>query len=92
MDVGPSAAPMMPMDAASFKSNPSSVARQMAKKMPNWAAAPKRNITGWDSRGPKSIMAPMPINRRTGRASEASMVVLNSHSMIPWVSPMPCMV
>ena len=73
MDVGPSAAPMMPMDAASFRSNPRSTARLMEAKIPNWAPAPKRNILGLERSGPKSIMAPIPIKRRMGRASEASM-------------------
>ena len=39
--------------------------------MPNWAAAPKRNIFGLDSSGPKSIMAPMPIKSSRGKSSLA---------------------
>ena len=42
IEVGPSAAPMMPIEAASFKSKPRSVAAKMTAKMPNCAAAPKR--------------------------------------------------
>ena len=79
MDVGPSAAPMIPMDAASFRSNPSRVATIIAKKIPNCAAAPNRNMIGCESRGPKSIMAPIPMNKRIGSASEASIVVSKSH-------------
>ena len=89
MEVGPSAAPMMPMEAASFRSKPMRAAAQIAKKIPNWAAAPNRNMTGWESRGPKSIMAPMPMNSRMGLASEASIPTLNSHSTTPVTSPMP---
>ena len=40
--------------------------------MPNCAAAPKRNIFGFESSGPKSIIAPMPMNSSSGSASLAS--------------------
>ena len=90
MEVGPSAAPMIPMDAASFRSNPSMQATIMATNMPSWAAAPNRNSTGWLKSGPKSIMAPIPINRRIGIASDASIPVLNSHSMMPAAGTFPC--
>ena len=89
MEVGPSAAPMIPMDAASFKSKPRSTAVLKAKKMPNWAPAPNRNIEGMDKSGPKSIMAPIPIKSRMGRASDASIPTSKSHSMIPFTSPIP---
>ena len=89
MEVGPSAAPMMPMEAASFRSKPKAEAIMMVRKIPPWAAAPHRNSLGLDSRGPKSIMAPMPMNSRIGMASLASMPTSNSHWMIPWVSPTP---
>ena len=71
MEVGPSAAPMMPMDAASRISNPRNAATTMVKKIPNWAAAPNRNILGSDNKGPKSIMAPIPMNNNSGKASDA---------------------
>ena len=74
---------MMPMEAASFKSKPSMTAAIIAKKMPNCAAAPKRNIFGFESSGPKSIIAPMPMNSSSGSASLASMVVSKSHWMMP---------
>ena len=72
MEVGPSAAPMMPMEAASFMSKPRTVASSTVRKIPAWAAAPHRNSRGSASRGPKSIMAPMPMNSRMGMASLAS--------------------
>ena len=80
---------MMPMEAASFKSKPSMTAAIIAKKMPNCAAAPKRNIFGFESSGPKSIIAPMPMNSSSGSASLASIVVSKSHWMMPWLSPTP---
>ena len=55
----------------------------VVKKIPNWAAAPNRNILGLDNKGPKSIMAPIPMNNNSGKASEASMPVSNSHCTIP---------
>ena len=61
----------------------------MVKKMPNCAAAPKSSILGFESKGPKSIIAPMPMNSSSGSASLASMVVSKSHWMMPWLSPMP---
>ena len=57
--------------------------------MPNCAAAPKRNNMGFDRSGPKSIMAPMPIKSRIGNASEASIPIEKSHSIIPFVSKVP---
>ena len=81
---------MMPMQAASLRSKPKSAAREIVKKMPNCAAAPNTIIFGLESRGPKSIIAPMPINSRIGSASDASMVVWNSHWMIPCASIPPC--
>ena len=80
MLVGPSAAAMMAVEAASFRSKPRMTATTRVKKMPNWAAAPKRNIFGFDSRGPKSIMAPMPMNSSRGNSSLA-IPALNRVSM-----------
>ncbi len=51
MDVGPSAAPMMAMEAASLSGNPSADAAQSVKKMPNCAAAPKSMSFGFVSSG-----------------------------------------
>ncbi len=71
MDVGPSAAPMMPIDAASFKSNPSKAAKANVKNIPNCAAAPNSSILGLDKSGPKSIIAPIPMNKSSGNSSLA---------------------
>ena len=69
MEVGPSAAPMIPIDAASLSSNPISDATQIAKKMPNCAAAPKIISFGFVRSGPKSIIAPTPIKSSNGNNS-----------------------
>ncbi len=66
MAVGPSAPPMMPMEAASAAVKPSRVATKKAKNTPIWAAAPSNRLLGLDSRGPKSVMAPTPIKIRQG--------------------------
>ena len=71
IDVGPSAAPIIPIDAASFKSNPSNTAKAKVKNIPNCAAAPNKSILGFESSGPKSIIAPIPINKRSGNNSFA---------------------
>ena len=52
--VGPSAPPIIPMDAASESSNaPVASAPQNATKMPTCAAAPSRRVLGFDMSGPK---------------------------------------
>ena len=85
MAVGPSAAPMTAMDAASFisKKNP---ARNRVKKMPNCAAAPNSMSHGFSSSGPKSIMAPMPMNSSSGNSS-LDIPASNRAEMGPTVSP-----
>ena len=70
MAVGPSAPPMIPMDAACAGEKPkmgrsSCVTRKVAK-MPICAAAPSRRLLGLAIRGPKSVMAPTPRNMRHG--------------------------
>ena len=87
MAVGPSAAPMMPMDAASL-SGKKMDARHMVKKIPNCAAAPKIISLGLDSSGPKSIIAPIPMNRISGKSSFA-MPALYSVDSAPSLSRMP---
>ena len=82
MDVGPSAAPIMAIDAASFSSNPTKAAKLKVKKIPNWAAAPKNNIFGLVIKGVKSIIAPIPINSNNGNSS-LEMPALNNTSIIP---------
>ena len=44
-------------------------ARNRVKKMPNCAAAPKSISHGFASSGPKSIIAPMPMNSSSGNSS-----------------------
>ena len=73
---------MMPMAAASLKGKKKD-ANSTVKKMPNWVAAPNRNIFGLDNSGPKSIIAPMPMNSSSGSASDAVIPTLNSQSMMP---------
>ena len=86
IEVGPSAAPITATEAASFISkNIDEV--QRVKKMPNCAAAPKSMSFGFESSGPKSIIAPMPMNRISGNSSFA-MPASNSVSSGPrWVIP-----
>ena len=60
MAVGPSAPPMMPMDAASGPVKPSRRAPMKVKKMPSWAAAPSSRLEGRAISGVKSVMVPMP--------------------------------
>ena len=77
MAVGPSAPPMMPMDAAAFsgstpkKSLPKSAASpsapKSAKKMPNCAAPPRRAVFGFAISGPKSVIAPTPMKIMIGK-------------------------
>ena len=42
---------------------------ESVKKMPNCAAAPNNSIFGLESKGPKSIMAPMPMKSKSGNSS-----------------------
>ena len=81
--VGPSAAPITPIAAASLKFGKISDATSAVRKIPNWAAAPNSSIFGFESSGPKSIIAPIPINKSSGIASDASIPTLNSQSTIP---------
>ncbi len=85
MAVGPSAAPMTAMEAASFKSK-KKPARNRVKKIPNCAAAPKSMSHGFSSRGPKSIIAPMPMKSSRGNSS-LDMPASNRAEMGPTVSP-----
>ena len=68
MVVGPSAPPIMPMEAASGSSNrPVASAPQNATKMPTCAAAPRSSVLGLDMTGPKSVSAPSPRKMMGGR-------------------------
>ena len=63
----------------------------LCKKMPLLAERDvnKRQIRGLESRGPKSIIAPIPTKSKSGNASDALIPTLNSHSMMPWVVSSP---
>ncbi|MPM33313.1 hypothetical protein SDC9_79886 [bioreactor metagenome] len=93
IDVGPSAAPIIPIDAASFKSKPNNAAALIVKNIPNCAAAPNNNILGFVKSGPKSIIAPIPINNINGNNSLA-IPILNKLSIIPISScpPIICVI
>ena len=71
--VGPSAPPMIPIEAASLrlKSIPgtqfSANAPSNVAKIPNWAAPPNNAVLGLANIGPKSVMAPMPIKISSGK-------------------------
>ena len=69
MLVGPSMAPITAIDAAWFSGNPKRVARMRVAKMPSWPAAPRSANIGCDSRGRKSIIAPMPMKMKRGKSS-----------------------
>ena len=69
MLVGPSMAPITAIDAAWFRGNPKTVARIRVAKMPSWPAAPSSANRGCDSRGRKSIIAPMPMKMKSGKSS-----------------------
>ena len=57
--VGPSAPPIIPIEAASSPLNPRSIAPKNAKNIPNWAAAPSNIVLGFAIIGPKSVLAPI---------------------------------
>ena len=82
IEVGPSAAPIIPIDAASFKSNPNIKATIIVKNIPSWADAPKNIVNGFWSSGSKSIIEPIPINIKSGNSSVA-IPCENSKSNIP---------
>ncbi len=89
MEVGPSAAPIIPIEAASLRSKPSRTEAATVAKIPNCAAAPKSKSLGLESSGPKSIIAPIPMNSKSGIASDASIPTLNNQSRMPVTSPIP---
>ena len=85
--VGPSAAPMTAMDAASGRSK-NSPASTSVTKMPNCAAAPNSMSHGFSSSGPKSIIAPMPMKSSSGNSSldiPASKSALMGPTVVPCV-------
>ena len=62
---------MMAVAAASSSAKPNRRDREKVMKIPNCAAAPNSIIFGLDSSGPKSIIAPMPMNKISGNSSLA---------------------
>ena len=62
MAVGPSAPPIIPIEAASFPVSPSKIAPINAIKIPSWAAAPNSRLFGFAISGPKSLLAPIAKN------------------------------
>ena len=66
MAVGPSAPPMMPMDAACGPVKPRQMAPKNATKTPSWAAAPSSRLFGSAISGPKSVIAPTPMKMSEG--------------------------
>lgn len=69
MVVGPSAPPMIPMEAASGIEKPRRIAPKNVTYTPNWAAAPNRSVLGLAIQGPKSVMAPTPMKMMGGSKS-----------------------
>ena len=72
IDVGPSAPPMMPMDAASRSVNPRAKAPKKVAKMPSWAEAPKSTDLGLEINDEKSVSAPMPMKMSGGKIPEVT--------------------
>ena len=66
MAVGPSAPPMMPMEAACGPVKPRQIAPKKATKTPSCAAAPRSRLYGSALSGPSSVMAPTPMKIREG--------------------------
>ena len=69
--VGPSAAPMIAMDAASLMGK-NKEATIRVRNTPPCPAAPTNISQGFSNSGPKSIIAPIPINNRRGNTSYRS--------------------
>ena len=77
MAVGPSAPPIIPVAAACLRVKETiprlfnSKAPRTVAKIPNCAAAPRINVFGFASMGPKSVIAPTPIKITNGATPEA---------------------
>ena len=67
--MGPSAAPIIPIAAASFSVKPIKAANVIVKNIPNCAAPPNKSILGFFSNGPKSIIAPIATKISKGNSS-----------------------
>ena len=73
MDVGPSAAPIIAIDAASLRLNPKSVAMHKVKKIPNCAAAPNiinTFVKQYDLSGKKIVLFATSGGSNIGKTAE----------------------
>ena len=70
--VGPSAPPIIPIEAASWKLKPRHNAPKKAANIPNWAAAPNNRLLGFAIKGPKSVNTPTPIKISGGNIPNSS--------------------
>ena len=84
MEVGPSAPPMMPMEAASFGLKPMNRAMKNVAATPTWAAAPRSRVRGAASSGPKSVRAPTPRKMMGGKISALMPSPIQSYRP-PWM-------
>ena len=66
MAVGPSAPPIMPIEAAASAGKASAKQPINVTNIPTCAAAPKSSDYGLAISGSKSVIAPIPINIRQG--------------------------
>ncbi len=66
MEVGPSAPPIIPMEAASKMLNPNRILPIKVANIPNWAAAPNKIRRGLAIKVEKSVIAPIPKKIREG--------------------------
>ena len=88
IDVGPSAAPITPILAASGMEKPKNrQATNPAMKMPPWATIPNISIQGRCKRGRKSIIVPTEMNIKRGKSSVRIPVSKRIFSM---PSVLPC--
>ena len=65
------ASPIIAIEAKSLTLGKNIDAMHSVKNIPNCAAAPKIISLGLERSGPKSIIAPIPINKRSGKSSLA---------------------
>ena len=72
MEVGPSAPPMMPIEAASCEVKPSQTAPMKVANTPNCAAPPRMRVFGRAMSGPKSVRAPTPRKMSGGKISSST--------------------
>jgi hypothetical protein len=66
--VGPSALPIIAIDAASLAGKPSRNAPIKVMKIPACAAAPSKKLDGFAIKGPKSVIQPTPKKINNGKS------------------------